>query len=143
MLAISGELNLEFAGGKSYPEKLAADFGHVADEPIRSVYLPVFRNALPELFSAFNFPSASMVVGKRDNSIVPTQSLFLMNDPWIRARAEAAAGRLAAENGGIELAFIRALGRKPTAKEKELASPASAADLFQALFASPEFRWID
>lgn len=143
MLAIGGELDLSFSGGRSYPEKLTADFGHAGVEPIRSVYLPVFRNALPELFAAFNFPSTSMVAGKRDNSIVATQSLFLMNDPWVRARAEAAARSLAAENGGIELAFVRALGRKPTAKEAEIASAANAADVFHALFASPEFRWID
>lgn len=143
MLAISGELDLSCAGGKTFPEKLSADYNYTHTKLTRSVYIPVFRNALPPIFEAFNFPSPSMVVGKRDNSIVATQALLLMNDPWVRERAEAAAKLLAKDSNAIERAFVRTVGRKPTASEKKIASAAPLADVFQALFASPEFRWID
>lgn len=143
MLAISGELDLSCSGGKTFSEKISADYNYTHTNLTRSIYVPVFRNALPPIFEAFNFPSPSMVVGKRDNSIVATQALFLMNDPWVRQRAEAAAKLLASDTNPIDRAFLCALGRKPTAREKEIASASPLADVFQALFASPEFRWID
>lgn len=143
MLAVSGELDLTRAGGKTFPEKVSADYNYTHTDLTRSIYVPVFRNALPTIFEAFNFPSPSMVVGKRDNSIVATQALFLMNDPWVRERAEAAARRLKNDPNAIERAFARTLGRKPTQREKEITGAAPLADVFQALFASPEFRWID
>src|SRR6185503_8423824 len=46
MLAISGQLKLE-SSGQTYPANRASDFGFVFIEPRRSVYAPVFRNALP------------------------------------------------------------------------------------------------
>jgi hypothetical protein len=47
----------------------------------RSVYLPIIRDQVPEVLTVFDFPDASLVNGERDTTNVPSQSLFLMNNP--------------------------------------------------------------
>ncbi|MBI3865494.1 MAG: DUF1549 domain-containing protein, partial [Planctomycetia bacterium] len=54
MLSISGTLKAE-QGGATFPDDLAADYGYVDKSDRRSVYVPVFRNAIPEIFEAFDF----------------------------------------------------------------------------------------
>jgi hypothetical protein len=159
MLVISGRL-LPGGNGPGFPPERTADYGFVFDQPRRSVYVPVFRNALPEFLSLFDFPSPSMVSGKRDVSTVPTQALFLLNHPFVREQAEAAArGLLATESsqdGRLAWAYQAVLGRLPTPPEREhsreyLARAAADepaqeqvwADLFHALMASADFRDLD
>lgn len=157
MLAVSGELSLEM-GGPTYPAERAADYGFVYSESRRSVYVPVFRNALPELFEVFDFAPSSMVTGRRNTSTVPTQALFLMNHPFVREQAEAAAARLAKgasmnERERIANAYRLVLGRDATSAEQALAlehlarsegdSGTAWAQLFHALFASADFRYLD
>src|SRR5262249_31232056 len=75
MLAASGQLVTE-RGGPGFPAGLASDFGFKSGESrVRSVYLPVFRNALPQLFEAFDFADPSMPVGARPVSTVAPQAL--------------------------------------------------------------------
>jgi hypothetical protein len=147
MLMVSGQLKLQI-GGRTFPQDRAADYGFEYTETRRSVYVPVFRNALPEMFEAFDFAPPTMVVGKRSNSTVPTQALFLLNHPFMREQAKAAAARLKKETDSITKAYRLALGRAPTAAEhriatKHLAEGDGLADLFHAVFASVEFRYID
>ena len=152
MLAISGKLRFD-TGGRTFPENRAADFGFEYNEPRRSVYAPVFRNALPEIFEVFDFAPPTMVVGRRDTSTVATQALFLMNNPFVPEQAIAAAQRLKDSSPDparqIEEAYWLALGRAPTANEQELArrhldsSPDGLAELVHALFASVEFRYVE
>ena len=47
----------------------------------------VFRNALPEVFEAFDFADPSLVVGRREASTVAPQALFLINHPFVLAQA--------------------------------------------------------
>jgi len=160
MLAVSGRLDLA-VGGKTYPADRSADFGFALNEPRRSVYMPVFRNALPEFFEAFDFSPTSMVTGRRHVSTVPTQALFLMNNPFVHEQAQAAAKRLLAEkepadDARLERAYQLTLGRLPSKDERDLArhhlagaasSPASReriwTELFHALFASADFRYLN
>jgi hypothetical protein len=156
MLAISGQLKLE-AGGQSYPASRVSDFGFEFAEPRRSVYAPVFRNALPEIFQAFDFAPSSMVTGRRNTSTVPTQALFLLNHPFVREQAQAAAKRLLTERissdaARIDRAYCLTLGRSPSSNERALALRHLAAanepteawtELFHALFASADFRYLD
>lgn len=67
------------------------------DFPCRSVYLPVIRNDLPELFNIFDFANPHATTGARPNTIVPTQGLFLLNDEMVMAASEAAARRILAD----------------------------------------------
>ena len=47
----------------------------------------MFRNALPEVFEAFDFADPSLVVGRREASTVAPQALFLLNHPFVLAQA--------------------------------------------------------
>jgi hypothetical protein len=148
MLSVSGELELT-VGGRTFPESRAADYGFEFTEPRRSVYVPVFRNALPEIFEVFDFAAPSMVVGQRNNSTVATQALFLLNHPFVHERATAAAARIASASSDptvqIQHAWWLALGRPPTDRELRLTldSGAPLADIVHALFASIDFRYVN
>ncbi len=90
------------------------------------MYLPVFRNALPEMFEVFDFADPSMVTGKRNASTVAPQALFLMNHPFVLEQAKHAAARLLAESHAddaarVTRAYRLALGRAPTDGEREVA----------------------
>ena len=156
ILSVSGRLQSDM-GGPTFPPGLAADYGYKQTDTRRSVYAPVFRNALPELFEAFDFADPSMVVGRREASTVAPQALFLMNHPFLLEQSRHAARRLLAEPGlddpgRIDRAYRLVLGRPPTESELRIgldcvgeASPAEAEEawaiLFQALFASIDFRY--
>ncbi|HYH68134.1 MAG TPA: DUF1553 domain-containing protein [Urbifossiella sp.] len=157
MLTVGGKL-APFAGGPNFKDNLAADYGYKHTALTRSVYLPVFRNALPEAFEAFDFADPSTVVGARARSTVAPQALFLMNNPFPAEQAKAAAARVLAENlptddARLDRAYRLALGRLPTdgeraAMRRYLANqsgspPAAWAAVFQALFASADFRYVE
>jgi hypothetical protein len=158
MLAVAGRLDLA-AGGPTIRPGAAADFGYVDRDFRRSVYVPVLRNALPELFETFDFPDPSSVVGRRNRSTVAPQALYMMNSPFVRQQAMAAAKRLLAEAPAIDdlaitVAFRQTLGRMPTTAENTLAKQVLATgasatveqawtNLYQILFASLDFRYCD
>ena len=154
MLAVSGQLDPAM-GGSGFDRAIAADYGFQHASRRRSVYEPVFRNALPEIFEVFDFADPSLVIGARDVSTVAPQALFLMNHPFVLEQSREAARRLLAESNDddrIDRAYRLALGRSPTAAERRIASacvegaaePEDAwATLFQALFASLDFRYLD
>jgi hypothetical protein len=59
------------------------------------VYLPVIRNELPDVFQIFDFTDPQTVTGRRSNTTVAPQSLYLMNSPVVlRAAAQTAAALL-------------------------------------------------
>jgi hypothetical protein len=155
MLALSGKLTAA-PDGPPFPATLTADYGFKHTATCRSVYLPVFRNALPELFEVFDFADPSTVTGRRNVSTVASQALFMLNNPFVREQAKAAAERLLAEKlpddeSRITRAYRLTLGRTPSAGERAVAArfltDRAAADawpaLFQALFASADFRYVD
>jgi hypothetical protein len=156
MLAVSGKLDAH-AVGPTYPATLAADYGYRVSDTRRSVYLPVFRNALPEAFEVFDFADPSMVTGRRNSSTVAPQALYLMNHPFPIEQAKHAAARLLAEPladdaARLRRAYRRTLGREPTTGEREVMTrflnrsgdPKEAwAAVFHAIFASADFRYVD
>lgn len=157
ILTLSGQMTLEM-GGATIKPNTNADYNYKHDETRRSVYMPVLRNSLPDLFEAFDFADPSMVVGKRNTSTVPPQALYLMNHPFVVEQAQLAAKRLSAEAGDdtakIERAYRSAMGRMPTSGEREVAlrfvtqaTNANREELwgqfYQALFASLDFRYLN
>jgi hypothetical protein len=157
ILAVSGAMHRN-RGGPTFRPDLAADYGYKHTDTRRSVYTPVFRNALPELFQAFDFADPSVVTGRRDVSTVALQALLLMNHPFVVEQARRAAERLLAEAGmseddRIARAYRLTLGRAPTDGERRLAQKFLTADagdpaaawalLFQSLFASADFRYVN
>jgi hypothetical protein len=49
----------------------------------RSVYQLMLRSALPPELAAFNLPDGFTVKGRREVSTLPTQALFLFNNPFV------------------------------------------------------------
>ncbi len=92
----------------------------------RSVYLPVIRNDLPELFEAFDFANAHQTTGARPKTTVPTQGLFMLNDTMVMSAAETTAKRVLTElpdhplEVQIDRLFQLALSRSATVEEKGL-----------------------
>ncbi len=123
ILSVSGRLDRTY-GGSLIPPGTNSEFGFRFPEGRRSVYLPVFRNGLHELFEVFDFPDPNLVNGRRNTSTLPTQALYLMNSPFIMDEAQRAADRLLreadADSERITLLYRRALGRLPTDQERAL-----------------------
>ncbi len=73
------------------------------DFQCRSVYLPVIRNDLPELFAAFDFADSHAATGMRPQTMVATQGLFMLNDVSVMNAAEATARRVLQDSSSAEL----------------------------------------
>jgi hypothetical protein len=119
LLAATGELDLTM-GGPPTPE--------IDRVPRRTMYASVSRNgdkfASDAFLRLFDFPAPRATSEGRTSSIVPQQSLFLMNSPFMTERAKALVGRLAREakddGARIELAYRLLYSRSPTADEMKL-----------------------
>ncbi|MDX1946164.1 MAG: PSD1 and planctomycete cytochrome C domain-containing protein [Pirellulaceae bacterium] len=176
VLAVSGKLNPEPLLGTALP-KGQDNRGRIDPKQLggdgllhRSIYLPIVRNGLPEVLDLFDVADPSLVIGSRDTTTVPAQSLYLMNSPFMIAQAKQVAGRLLAEDGQTDeqrlaQVFRLTLVRRPTAEEESrtlsLVSAARAAygsenrkdpaaaelqvwaTVAQALLASAEFRYVE
>jgi hypothetical protein len=156
MLSVSGELDL-FVGGSLIPKGTKEDYGFKHASTRRSIYQPVFRNSLPDLFDAFDFADASVSVGERPRSTVSSQALVLLNHPWVRDRARAAAERYQKQYTSsklpemIKALFNDCLYRDPTAGEiseslKFLSDVQDSERLqlfIHSIFASLDFRYLD
>jgi hypothetical protein len=95
------------------------------DFPCRSVYLPVIRNDLPELFEAFDFADPHATTGARPQTAAATQALFMLNNPTVMNAAEALARRILADatlesaSARVDRMFELVLCAPPTAAERE------------------------
>ena len=142
-------------GGLTFSAALTSDYNQSSAEPIRSVYLPAFRNSPPELLDAFDAADPSLVTGRRNTSTVAPQALVMLNHAFVAEQAQHAAKRLlakpASDSQRITNVYRRVLGRDPTAGERSVAQrylpsrPANEAwaGLIHALFASADFRYLD
>ena len=72
------------------------------DQPRRSLWLSVIRNARDPLLDAFDFPDAVTSCPRRDVTTTPTQALLMLNGDWLLARARAVAGRIEASGGASD-----------------------------------------
>ncbi|MDA1161518.1 MAG: PSD1 and planctomycete cytochrome C domain-containing protein [Planctomycetota bacterium] len=135
LLAVSGRLNPDRPQGsviqqigvfsdyefnskvKLTPEMINTDH--------RTVYLPVVRGLLPETLSLFDFADPNSLTGRRDETTVPSQALFLMNSPTMITFANDTAGRLLSQKQmddaqRLHWLYELALARKPTAAEQSV-----------------------
>ncbi len=95
------------------------------DFPCRTVYLPVIRNDLPELFQVFDFADPHSTTGARPQTTAATQGLFMLNDRMVMDAAESLARRILADNripapgARIDKMFDLILNTPPTDDERE------------------------
>jgi mono/diheme cytochrome c family protein len=149
LLAVGGRLD-GTVGGPSVPDVLSPAARR------RTLYGHLDRLSVPGLYRAFDFPSPDASSPRRDQTTVPQQALFLMNNPFV---AECARGLLrrpevAAEkdtDARVRRLYRLAYGRAPAAAGAALAreylgaSPAPAAweRYAQALLLANEFVFVD
>jgi len=135
---------------------------HQLEPNSRSVYLSLPRGALPELLDVFDAPDANAVQSHRDATNVPSQSLYILNSPWVASQSKLIAKRIGESIPGkmsaksdekIDFAYRLILSRSPNSQERELSkklldelagNPEIAlSSLARGLIASGEYRSID
>jgi hypothetical protein len=137
-LAASGSIDLTRPEGspatKLQVAELASDgpvaaqlAAFAAQSTHRSVYLPLLRDLTPTSLEVFDFAEQGMVTGRRDTTTVPTQSLYLLNDPFVRNQSLGIARRVLNQPGlddagRIEQIYRLTLGRSASSQETEQVS---------------------
>ena len=161
MLIVSGQLD-KTMGGPTYKPGINADYNYKYTDVRRSIYIPQFRNSMPEMIEAFDAADPSMVSGRRNISTVAPQALFMLNHPFVLEQSQAAADRLLKEGptdaaARADLAYRWVLGRLPTDGERAVvlkyvqgfqgtgktAERDSWTPIFHGLFASMDFRYVN
>ena len=146
MLAVSGRLDLQPTPGSPVSRLRESRRGMIqmleqsrrSAEDCRSIFLPIVRDQVPEPLAVFDFPDASLVSGRREESNVPAQGLYLLNDEEVVSLARSFADRVARLPGTtterLAEAFAMALGRPPAPGERK------AIDAFWADFSRRHAR---
>ncbi|MBN9117750.1 MAG: DUF1549 domain-containing protein [Planctomycetes bacterium] len=126
MLAVAGTLD-RTAGGSllnngnfEYVTNDQSNTRTRYDSLRRSVYLPVIRNNVFDFFQAFDFVEPHVGNGKRASTVIASQALYLMNNPFVTAQAKAFAGSLpkgGSDETRAKSAYLRAFAREATADE--------------------------
>ncbi len=174
LLALGGSLDLAM-GGQLLPDGNrdyvtgTGSKGATYDFDRRSVYLPVLRSAVYDVFQTFDFADPSVIAGRRDVTTVASQALFMMNGELVNREMRRFAARLLSaipddDRERVRRAYLEAFSRPPTAREidrcldfvrglgEELERESVAPDerrlgawhaLCRALVASNEFMYLE
>jgi hypothetical protein len=174
LLALGGKLDRSPGGPHPFPPPETwsfsqhSPFAAVYASNRRSVYLMTQRLRRHPFLALFDGADTNATTPQRTLTTVPTQALFLMNDPFVHEQSDGFASRLlskvADETGRVALAYRLALGRPPTTEEageaaeflsryrKQLIDTHAATDsvepqcwgaLARTLFARNEFLFVD
>ena len=108
----------DFMQGRGRPNKS----GPLDGDGRRSIYMEVRRNFLEPMMTTFDRPIPFSTFGKRDVSNVPSQSLIIMNAPFVAQQAEIMAKNLLSQQDlsfdqKIEWIYMRAFSRLPNDRE--------------------------
>jgi hypothetical protein len=108
------------------PNRMQADHPFYTDFRKRSVYFPVVRNMLPDVLALFDAADPNNVTAMRNDTTVPSQSLFLLNSRFVREQSQHLARRLLADEKAsddvrCDRAHRLALGRPASAEEQKVA----------------------
>ncbi|WP_395745730.1 DUF1549 and DUF1553 domain-containing protein [Prosthecobacter sp.] len=113
------------------------------EEPYRTIYLPVVRDNVPELFSTFDFPGPTQIKGQRDVTTVAPQALFFMNNEFVGEVAEEIASKAGNDVKGVyRLVLIREPASDELSDAEALKRELGLASLVQALLGTAEFRYV-
>ncbi|MDE0818826.1 MAG: DUF1553 domain-containing protein, partial [Pirellulaceae bacterium] len=131
MLAVSG--NLKQSNGQPHPFPDVNTWGFTIHHPFhavyqsnyRSVYLMQQRNRRNPYLELFDSADPNVSIGKRQPTVTPTQTLFLMNSKFVHEQARALAERILMSakttDQRVQLAFEIGHGRQPSKSDFEAA----------------------
>lgn len=133
ILACSGTLNQRMGGPGVFPpiDPSVVKTGNVPRWPLdaqdgfdvwrRSLYLFQMRSVPIPLLDVFDLPESTQSCPRRASTTIPTQSLSLLNNPWVIEQSRHFAARVVTEAGPgaapahlIERAYQIATGKRPT-----------------------------
>ena len=127
-LAMDGTLDLSMGGTlgaelMDYAQKGPEQAFHPNKTQRRTIYIPIIRNKIPGVMKLFDFADSSSSIGKRDETNVATQALYMMNSDNVHERALSLAKHLLGNQQSsnftrIERAYLITLTRKPNLEEK-------------------------
>lgn len=173
MLAVSGELQ-PCAGGPALPLEYPENTGNLQPKSVnppsfalkrfrpeqefqRTLYLPVVRSAQKgdaALRDLFDFPQPNGIAGRRSETVVATQALYLINNELPRRRAAALAEKtttaIADQAERLQRLWLHTLARPISPPEladaeqflaEQQGTLAAWTELCLALFASNEFLY--
>ncbi len=112
----------ENIGAMIMPNRLAADDPIYTTFTKRSLYLPIVRNMLPDVMSLFDAADPNGVTAVRNETTVASQSLFMLNSPFVREQASGLADQLLSDQTAtdpqrLQRAHQIVFGRMPTSEE--------------------------
>ncbi len=118
LLAMAGKLDTTI-GGKPV---------NIMSEPYstrRTIYGYIDRSKVPEVMNNFDFANPDITTGKRYDTIVPQQSLFMMNSPLVVEQARRIVERpdftaISDDEERIEMLYELLFQRLPSATEVKL-----------------------
>ncbi len=130
ILEVSGGLDKAMGGSLLHVKNREFLFDHTSKDntdyssPRRSVYLPVIRNHLYDVFQLFDYADASVSSSDRESTTVAPQALFVMNSSLVNDAAAAMADRILSSGCDtteqqIERAYLLVFGRRPNDHELE------------------------
>lgn len=128
-LCVANILDRVPGGAHPFPPTLSwsftqhSPFSDDYDTNKRSVYVMQKRNRRTPFFALFDGPDPNTSTALRDNTTVPTQALWLMNNPLIHRVAALVALRTQGSSGSdtdswLQSLYQTVLGRGPTANER-------------------------
>lgn len=129
LLATSGQLDETMGGSLLQLKNRDYFFDHTSkdlttyDSRRRSLYLPVVRNNVFDLFQLLDFPDPAVSTGNRATTVVAAQALLMLNSDFVMQAATDFADRLLAatadEDQRLSQMYAIAFSREPTTDERE------------------------
>lgn len=127
LLMVSGQLDDRFGGSLLKVKNRAYFFDHTSKDltdynlPRRSVYLPIVRNNLYDVFQLLDYPDAAIPTGDRTTTTIAPQALMLLNSEFVTQISQALAARLLAEEkddrSRLQSLIEQVYAREPTEAE--------------------------
>ncbi|TWU17223.1 Planctomycete cytochrome C [Novipirellula galeiformis] len=143
LLAVSGTLDRTTGGNIMQYKTREYIFNHTSEDKSeyvtsrRSIYVPVIRNHLYDMFQLFDYTDASVLTGDRNTSTIAPQALFMMNSELIDELTFAIADRLLQIDTDlptrINRLYLESYGRP--ASPEELSSATAFLSQFQTMVA--------
>jgi hypothetical protein len=128
LLAVSGTLDPKMGGSLLHVKNRDYLFDHTSkdttsyDSRRRSLYLPIIRNNLYDVFQLFDYPDPAVPNGDRATTTTAPQALFFLNSDWTQKICEQMAATLLQDaklddTGRVRQLYLKAYGREATAAE--------------------------
>jgi len=145
LIAVSQRLNQSMLGVGTLDQ----------NHPRRSIYLRVKRSKLIPVLQLFDGPDSLQTIGQRAITTTAPQALLMLNNPFVQQSAGRLGQRLsrggaATSSEVLTQGFLVAIGRPPSAEERQLAiallaagTPAARRDFCQMLFCLNEFLYVE